>query len=289
MLGAALVLGFAGSTAPPTGLKPAATKSPVAAASRTVDPVGSAAAPTAASPTLVAGASPTTAPSPTPLSSVPPQTSPTATITFTDLMVDSALDFPHPSRVFTFTSDGPGAVTAQVVASSPMASTDLCVIVDGSAPQCNLGATPALTLITTSAHSSWEFTLIAGTADAGPVDVQFSWPTDNPRITIDHARFQGYPNSDALRTLSATFRTRAAGAFSVEAAWLPASAEATLTVTNLSSRRQTAVDEVAYPAAGSLAPAYSRVLKGGQVYGVDLFNGSPDGARGDLEATISFR
>jgi hypothetical protein len=59
-------------------------------------------------------------------------------------------------------------------------------------------------------------------------------------------------------------------------------------VTNLSSRRQTTVDEIAYPAGNSLSPAYSRVLNGGQVYRVDLFNGSPDGARGDLEATISF-
>lgn len=291
MLAAALVLGFAGSSAPPTAQKPVARSSPIAAVSRSSGASGPAATPSGTSPSIDPSHSPTVAQSTTPTagSSVPPQTSPTATITFTNLMVDSALDFPHPSRVFTFTSDGPGAVTAQIVASSPMASTDLCVIVDGSSPQCDLGATPQLTLITTSAHSRWEFTLVAGTAAAAPVDVQFSWPTDNPSITVSHARFQGYPNPDSLRTLSATFKTRAAGAFSVVAAWLPASAEATLTVTNLSSRRQTAVDEIAYPAGSSLSPTYTRVLKGGQSYGVDLFNGSPDGARGDLEATISFQ
>jgi hypothetical protein len=290
LLGAVLVLALAGAAAPPAGQKPVAARSLVAAASRPAGASGAAATPSAAAPSVDPNSSPTTAPSPiqAPGSSVPPQTSPTATVTFANLIVDSALDFPHPSRVFTFTSDGPGAVSAQIVSSSPMASTDLCVIVDGSPAQCNLGATPELTLITTSAHSNWEFTLIAGLAAAAPVDVQFSWPTDNPQITVDHARFQGYPNPDSLRTLSAVFRTRQAGAFDFEASWPPASARATLTVTNLSSRRQTTVDEIAYPAGNSLSPAYSRVLNGGQVYRVDLFNGSPDGARGDLEATISF-
>ena len=289
LLAATLVLAFSGSAAPrPAGIA-APTRAPVAAAGRTPGPSAQTPTPPASSPSVAPEASVGTASpeTPEPNQSIPPQTSPTATITFTDLVVDSALDFPHSARVFTFTSDGPGAVTAQVTAGSPMDSSDLCVTADDGRSECDMGATPSLTLVATGPHNNWKVAVLSGNSASATVDVQFSWPTASPQITVDHARFQGYPNSDSLRSLSAVFKTRSAGRFSLGAAWPGASARTTLTLTDVSGRREATIDTSA-SAEARPSTDYAHFLNGGRIYVINLFNDSPDDSRPDLKATISF-
>jgi hypothetical protein len=50
---------------------------------------------------------------------IPSQIAPTAAIKFTNVMLDSTTDPQKTARTFAFTSDGPGAVSAEVVSSSP--------------------------------------------------------------------------------------------------------------------------------------------------------------------------
>ena len=289
-LSVALVLGFSGSAAPLNGHAPRVTPPRVAAASPTAAFSSSASMPSGDVPAGTSSPSARPSQSPNPLSpgrSAPGPTSPTATITFTSLMLD-----PVPGsgseRAFAFTSDGPGAVSAQIVAASPMDSTELCMAADDAAPECDRGATPGLTQTSAGVHSHWIVTLVSGNADSPTVDVQFSWPTDNPKITVSHARFQGYPNPDSLRTLSATFQARAAGNVEVDAAWPPVAADATLTLTDVSSAQPAAVDTVTYASASAISPAYSHALRKGRTYKVDLFNESPDSVIPDLSETIAF-
>jgi hypothetical protein len=225
---------------------------------------------------------------------IPSQISPTATITFNDLVLDptdgaaASAGASGSVLTFSFTSDGPGAVSAEIVATSPMDSTTLCLTRDAMPAGCASGATPGVQLAADDAHSNWTVTLVSATASPPIVDVAISWPADRPSIVLSHGRFQGYPNPDSLRTLTATFKTRAAGKMSLDAAWPPATLEAQLTLTDVSGAKPAIVDTVAYPAAGSLSPSYSRALAAGKTYQVALLNGSPDSGRPDLTATIAF-
>jgi hypothetical protein len=290
MLVAALVVGVSGSVAPPNDRASMIAPPNVALANPTAVPSALTSAQASSSPSTAPDSSATPSQSPSllpPSPSGPRPTSPTATITFTSLMLDPDLGSGS-ARTFSFTSDGPGTVSAQVVGSSPMNSTELCVTADEAPPQCDRGATPGLTLASTGLHSHWTVSLVSGDKGSPTVDVQLSWPTDNPQITVNHAPFQGYPNPDSLRTLSATFKARAAGKLSVDATWPSAAADTTLTVTDVSSAQPTAVDAVAYAGATSISPAYSRSVKGRRTYRIELFNGGPDGADPDLKATIAF-
>jgi hypothetical protein len=290
MFVAALVVGVSGSVAPPNDRTSMITPPYVAVASPTAMPFASASVPASSSPSTAPDSSATPSQSPShlpPSPSGPRPTSPTATITFTSLMLDPDLGSSS-ARTFSFTSDGPGTVSAQVVGSSPLNSTDLCVTADEAPPQCDRGATPGLTQTSTGLRSHWTVSLVSGDNESPTVDVQLSWPTDNPQITVNHAHFQGYPNPDSLRTLSATFKARATGKLSVGATWPPATADTTLTVTDVSSPQPTAVDAIAYAGATSISPAYSRSVKGRRTYKIELFNGGPDRAGPDLKATIAF-
>ena len=293
LLAAGLILGLAGSTIRPA----ASTAGQVAAAS-------SSAAPSAA--TSSAGTSPASSPlvgsvspkppapsaSPTPAGPVGPlRRSPAATISFAGLIVDPIVDSSGTvgsARVFSFTSDGPGSVSAQIVGTAPMASTVLCLTMDGATVGCDRGATPGMTRLAATAHSVWTVSLISPDVTPPTVDIDFTWPTDHPAITLAHGRFQGIPNPDSLRTLSATFKTRAAGNLSFQADWAPTILSATLTLSGLSGTSATPIDTVDYTAQTSIAPAYSHALAAGHGYELDLQNQSPDSLRPILNTTISF-
>ena len=218
----------------------------------------------------------------------PTHTSPAATITFADLMLDSSVDTARSARTFSFVSDGLGTVSAQIVATSPMDSTKLCLRVDQTPTVCVSGATPDFTQPATTAHSHWTVTLISAGESPPTVDVAFSWPTDHPAITLTHGRLQGSPNPDSLRTLTATFRTRAGGRLSIDAAWPPAQATAVLTLTDVSGATPLAVDTATYRSQGEISPSYSHPVAADRTYKVALFNDGPDGARTNLTATIAF-
>jgi hypothetical protein len=222
-------------------------------------------------------------------SAVPTQTAPSATVTFRNLVVDSAGDPNRTARTFTFTSDGPGAISAQVVASSPMDGTTLCLSIDDAQATCATGGTPGFpSEVTTMDHTRWIVTLISGGESSPTVDLALSWPTNNPSVTLTHGRFQATPNRDSLRTLTANFLSRASGIATLDASWPPGASTATATIAEMSSTGQTTVREVRYTKAFSTSPAYSAPVGSGKLYRLDLVNEGADGLRADLTATITF-
>jgi hypothetical protein len=220
---------------------------------------------------------------------VPTQTAPTATITFRNLVVDSAIDPNRTTRTFAFTSDGPGAISAQVVASSPMDATTLCLSMDDAPAACAAGGTPGFpSAVTGTDRSRWTVTLISANESSPTVDVAFSWPTNNPSIALTHGRFQGTPNRDSLRTLTADFIPRASGVTTLDAAWPPGMSDATATLTDISKVNETTVREIRYAHQGATLPVYSAPVGSGKTYRLVLLNDGVDGLRPDLSATITF-
>ena len=288
-LAAALVLGFNGAAPPPNGPAPSASGRPASG--------GEPGATRGLTASLDHGSGssgpgdsggiedPIGVPADT---SLPTHTSPVAAITFSDLMLDSPADPARAARTFSFVSDGLGTVSAQVVATSPMDSTRLCLKVDQTPTVCVSGATPDFTKPATTAHSHWTVTLSSAGQSPPIVDVAFSWPTDHPSITLTHGRLQGSPNPDSLRTLTATFKTRAPGRLSVDAVWPPDRATAVLTLTDLSGATPVVLDKATYEDRAGISPAYSHPVSAGGTYRVALFNDGPDGARTNLTATIAF-
>jgi hypothetical protein len=160
--------------------------------------------------------------------------------------------------------------------------------VDAGANVCLSGATPEFTEQAFAAHSLWTVTLISANASTPTVDVAFTWPADNPTISISHGRFQGSPNPDSLRTLAATFKTRAGGPLSLTAAWPQATADATLTLTDISGSRELALDSKSYSGADSISPGYSHAAEARHTYRLVLYNEGTNVALTDLAATIAF-
>lgn len=214
-----------------------------------------------------------------------------ATVTFRDLMLDSAADPAGTARTFAFTTDGPGSVSAQVVTAAPLATLKMCLQVNSASPSCVTGATPGFFTMAPSVgdQAQWTVTLISTGAGSTPVvDVAFTWPTKSAAITLSHGRFQGSPNPDSLRGFTATFNTRAAGSVGVVAAWPPASVDAALTLTDVTATPGSAVDQATYLAAGSISPAYSHAVTAGRTYQIQVLNRGSDSGRPDLTTTISF-
>jgi hypothetical protein len=120
------------------------------------------------------------------------------------------------------------------------------------------------------------------------VDVAFTWPADHPSVSIAHGRFLGSPNPDSLRTLAATFKTRAGGPLSLAAAWPQAAADATLTLTDISGSRELALDSKSYAGAASISPGYSHTAVADHTYRIVLYNESANVTLTDLAATIAF-
>jgi hypothetical protein len=233
--------------------------------------------------------SPTTRPSRTPShTTVPTHKSPTASITFHDLILDSLADPAGSTRAFSFTSDGYGAVSAEVLANAPMNSATLCLAADGGDPVCDSEATPTLTQPSTTVHSNWTITLISADVSAATVDVQLKWPTDHPAISLEQGRFQGSPNPDSMRMLNATFTTRSAGSLSVDASWPPAAVHATLTISDVTGSHARTVGSADYTKTGAISPPYTHLLAARRTYSMTLYDDSPDNGRPNLQVAMAF-
>ncbi len=222
-------------------------------------------------------------------SAAPTQTAPAASIVFRDLVLDSAVDPKRTARAFTFTSDGPGLISAQVVASSPMDATTLCLTMDDAPAACVTGATPGFpSAVTRTGHSRWTVTLASANESTPTIDVAFGWPSNNPSIMLASGRFQGSPNPDSLRTLTATFKPRTSGQATLDASWPPGVLNATVTLAVISAAKTTTVSEVRYAAASSTSPVYSAPVSSGKTYRLQLLNDDKDSLRPNLTATITF-
>jgi hypothetical protein len=282
-LAIALAFGLhAAGPGPAPSLASLASASPIAVVSPGAT---STAIPTYAPVTPAPTATPTAEPSAVVL---PSQVSATAAITFTSVMLDSTTDKAATARIFTFDSDGPGAVSAQIVSTSPTETTKICISADGATPQCASGGTPGFVRPTTTARSHWTVTLASANEGTPTVDVEFRWPAVHPSIHLDGGRFQGSPNPDSLRSLNVTFKTRAAGTVSLQAAWPPVTDPATITLSDASGTVPVEVGMADYPAASALAAAYTHSVVAGRTYTLTLFNTGSDAGRPNLAATITF-
>lgn len=272
-----------GTASPPVSV---ASASPTPAGSATATP-GITATP---APTSSAGATSTATDTFTPAPLVGGTSAP-ATITFRDLMIDSAADAGGTARTFAFTTDGPGSVSAQVVGAAPLTNLKLCLQVNGGQQSCVTGATPGFFTRAPSAgdQSQWIVTIVATDPGATSVaDVAFTWGTKAPAITLSHGRFQGTPNPDSVRGFTATFKTRAAGSVGVVATWPPAVTNAALTLTDVTATPGSAVGQATYQAAGAISPTYSKAVSAGRTYQLQVLNSGPDNGRPDLTTTITF-
>jgi hypothetical protein len=203
-------------------------------------------------------------------------------------MLDSTTDMGAMARTFTFDSDGPGVVSVEIVTTSPTETTKICISADGAAPECASGGTPGFVRPAMTVHSHWTVTLASANEGTPTVDVAFRWPAVHPSIHVDGGRFQGSPNPDSLRSLNATFATRAGGMASLEAAWSPATTPASLILSDVSGTQPVAVGTVAYPAASSLPAAYTHSVAAGRTYTLTLFNTGTNTGRPNMAATITF-
>lgn len=225
-------------------------------------------------------------PTPTPR---PAQTSPTASITFSNMMLDAATDPAAKPRTFTFVSDGPGPVAATVT-SSTGGSTKACVTVDLNPKSlyCQTGATPRLAGFADTQHSIWTVTLV-GTGVATPtVALVISWPSSSPTVTLAHARFQGAPAPNSQKGFTATFKPRGAGQMLISSGWPGVTADAEVTLADVTGTTPVIIDDKSYSATSSLSPVYSTPVVPSVKYQVLMLNKSPDSGRPEMSATISF-
>ena len=240
--------------------------------------------------TSAPGASATPKPTPSPK---PTQSAPTAGITFNDMMLDAQNDPPATSRTFSFVSDGPGPVSAQVAKSSlSTPSIKICVKIDAGAQTCSTGAKPGFpNALSDRPHSLWVVTLIGVGAATPTVDVAFSWPTASPSITLAHGRFQGSSSPgvpEAQNGFNATFKPRGSGNISVGVAWTVIVTDVDLTLFDVTGTPAVNVDEVQRHGVKAVDPPYKHSVDAAKKYKVMFRNLSADAVRPDLNATISF-
>jgi hypothetical protein len=276
ILALAAALLAAGCTAS-AATAPIASPSPSAAASAAVPSSEPTASPTPAE---------TASPSPRP--SIPDGTAPQAAVTIHELVLDPVTDSAATPRTIEFASDGPGHVSVQVVSATTISSTKLCLSADGAEPVCRTGVAPAFPdEATTGAHVNWTLTVASVDESASTIDVAIGWPTTAPSVKLTDGRFQGSPNTDALRSFSTTFTPRSAGAAGLEASWKPGPATATLTLVQEQAPGGAAVDRVAFPSGVSI-PSWSHAVAKGVAYLVTLMNTGADAGRTSLTVTLTF-
>jgi hypothetical protein len=272
----AVAFAVAGCTAS-AATAPAAGDSPSAAASQPVATGGPTPSPT-----------PVVTASPSPKPSIAGQTAPQAAVTIHELVLDPVTDSTGAPRTIEFKSDGPGHVSVQVVSTTTISTTKLCLSLDGADPVCRTGLAPAFPdEATTAAHANWTVTMTSADESATNVDLAISWPSETPTVKLTGGRFQGTPNTDALRSFSATFTPRAAGVAALEASWKPGPATATLTLVQEQAPGGDGGDQVDYPS-GTSIPAWSHAVLKGVAYLVTLMNTSADGGRTSLSVTLTF-
>jgi hypothetical protein len=248
-----------------------------------------------ASPAVVGSSAPSpvtppiASPSPSPMPSLTGQTAPQAHVTIHELVLDPVTDPAPVARTIVFTSDGPGHVSVAVASATTKSNTKLCLAVDIAAPTCRTGVAPAFPdEVTANVHTLWTVTLISADESTPTVDLSINWPTEAPSIALTKGRFQGTPNTDALRSFSATFTPRSAGSAEFKAAWTPGPATSTLTLVKEQASDGSSVDRVDYPSGTSIAPGWSHAVEKDVAYLVTLMNTSANTGRTSLSVTLSF-
>jgi hypothetical protein len=240
-----------------------------------------------------ATASPTSVPSPTTKPTAPAK-APIALATFNNLMLDAANNASGTARTITFVTDGTGPIGIAVTKISAKASLKICATVDDSKPDCRTWPKPSSFhgALTDTAHSIWVITLMGVGSDTPTVDVAFSWPTNDARITLKHGRLQGSTSPgvpEAQNGFTCTFKTRAAGNVTVAASWTLLTANIDMSTADVDGPKAISLDERQFKTVQNLGtPGYSFGLDAGKYYRVFLRSISADSLRPDLTAVISF-
>lgn len=237
-------------------------------------------------------ASATSEPSATPKPTAPPK-APIAAATFNNLMLDAANDSSGTARTITFVTDGTGPVGIAITKISAKASLKICAKVDDSKPDCRTGTKVSFKgAFTDTAHSIWVITLMGVGSDTPTVDVAFSWPANDARITLTHGRLQGSTSPgvpEAQNGFTCTFKTRAAGNVTVAASWTILTTDIDMSTADVDGPKAINLDEKQFKAVKNLGtPGYSFGLDAGKYYRVFLRDISADSQRPDLTAVISF-
>jgi len=263
-----------------------------------------------ATPTLAAEASPTVAGSPavtpsilpTPTYSGPPTPTPVAsqsaafaTVAFSGMGLDAATDTHGTARTFTFQTDGVGYLNLAVTKISAGGSAKMCLKVDTSAASCKIGTTASPPTMTKAyadtPHSTWTLTLIGYNTSKPTVDVSITWPTNSPKVTLSHGRFQGSTTAgvaEALNGFTATLKPRGGGSLSVQASWTLVTVNAEVTLTDVTATPTVKLDDRTYSSATYVNPTYTFNVDATKTYQIKLRDQSPDSQRPDLTAEIVF-
>src|SRR5436190_3311479 len=168
--------------------------------------------------TAAATASPSASPSAAPSASAPPV--PLATLTFLALKLDPTGPPDALPRIVTFTTDGPGKISARVATSAGAtpAKTHMCLQVGAKVLGCNDITSGTFTGTTKQAHATWHVT-VQGTAAATPtVDLTVTFQSLAPSVKIEHARFDGTDFADT-NGIQARFTARGPGNVHLVADW----------------------------------------------------------------------
>jgi hypothetical protein len=215
-----------------------------------------------------------------------------ATITFNGLTLDSEKDKTATARTFTFTSYGSDPLTIAVTKNSPGGSTRMCVSVDGGTARCTVGGLPSNTKARgdAGAQNNWKVTLAGYGTSKPTIDVTFTWPTANPMIKLTHGRLQGVGPKviEGLNGFTATFKPRGAGSLNVQASWTGVTADVDLSLADVTTPPSVKLDDRQYKAATYVNPPYAYNVDSTKTYLLKLRDLSPDSARPDLTAQISF-
>jgi len=283
--GVLLVVGHKGGGSQST---PASTATQIAAAST---PASTASDGTGTTPTVTIA----------PQSAKPtlvPGTAPAATITFSNLALDSSKDPLYSIRTFTFTSDGAGSVIPSITKISSGGYVKMCLSADGGKPNCPINR-PNKGLTITGAKAdktpnNWTVPLVGYKTSHPTVTVSFTWPTTHPKITMAHGRFQGNPGTrtaatDALGGITATFQPRGVGTADVEVNWSIVTTDATMTLKDVSASPAVLIDERNYSSVDQIQPPFTQAVDGTKAYQVQLVRTGADSTdRPDLTVQISF-
>jgi hypothetical protein len=171
------------------------------------------AAPTASS---APAASPSLEPSLAPSSS--PLASGLATLTFIGLKLDASTDPAAQPRIVSFTSDGPGTITAKLASTTPQGTTHMCLLVGTKQVGCKDWASGTFTGKTTQAHANWHVTLVGSAIATPTVNLTVTFQAIAPSVKIEHARFDGtaFPDTNGIQ---ARFTARTPGNAHLVADW----------------------------------------------------------------------
>ena len=281
--GALLVVGGK-SGSPTTSSSPDSSLVSVASQAPDATPTG----------TVIPGQSQTASVVPVVSASATPASGPgdPATITFTNLGLDASKDTNGFSRTFTFVSDGPGPVTFAVTKISKGGTAKMCIKVDAGDFACKVGTLVSfLQSKADPGHNTWTMALQGYSTSAPAVDVTMTWPSVNPKVTVNHGRLQGSSTSgvsEALNGLAFTFKPRKAGTVNVQAVWTTITADVSMTLWDVTSAPSLTIDTRTYPQAASVTPTYSFKVDQTKSYQGRLRDSSPDNGRPDLTAEITF-